>query len=244
MWTYILLGILQGIFEWIPISSEGIIALTSNLLLKEVSSIDVALFLHLGTSLSALIYFRTECYEILTLKNKKLLRFLIITTVVSLALGYPIYKLIKNIAVGSILLIITGMGLFFTAYFQKKKINIRLNKDKLAVIAGLLQGLAVIPGLSRSGATIFGLSLGKRNPYEILKISYLMSLPVVFVMCVYLFLENPKLVSEGWFGLVSSFIIGFLSLHLLLSFVRKISFFWFALGFGILCFMSGILEFL
>lgn len=244
MWTYILLGILQGIFEWIPISSEGIIALTSNLLLKEVSSIDVALFLHLGTFLSALIYFRTECYEILTLKNKKLLRFLIITTAVSLALGYPIYKLIKNIAVGSILLIITGMGLFFTAYFQKKKINIRLNKDKLAVIAGLLQGLAVIPGLSRSGATIFGLSLGKQNPYEILKISYLMSLPVVFVMCVYLFLENPKLVSDGWFGLVSSFVIGFLSLHLLLSFVRKISFFWFALGFGILCFMSGILEFL
>ena len=100
MSDYIILGTLQGIFEWIPISSEGIIALTSEFLEKE-DPIDIALFLHLGTLLAVLIYFRKDWQEVLSLRNPKLLRFLIIATVISLFVGYPLYGLVKGVVAGN-----------------------------------------------------------------------------------------------------------------------------------------------
>ena len=79
MWEHVLLGILQGMVEWIPISSEGVVALTSQFLIKDINPIDVALFLHLGTFFATLIYFKKEWKQVITLKDKKLLHFLIIS---------------------------------------------------------------------------------------------------------------------------------------------------------------------
>lgn len=244
MWIYIILGILQGIFEWIPISSEGIVALVSQFLIKKANPIDVALFLHLGTFFAVLIYFRKDWKEILMLRNSKLLRFLIISTFVSLVVGFPLYKVVRDVAIGNSFLIVMGFGLLLTAYFHKRKKISEIGFGKLAPIAGFLQGLAVIPGLSRSGSTIFGLSLGKINPSEILKVSYIMSAPVVLVSSVYLFWENPALAFEGWPSLISSFLVGFFSLRFLMNLARKINFFKFALIFGLLCFLGAVIGFL
>ena len=126
---------------------------------------------------------------------------------------------------------------------KAKKIS-GINFNKLAVIAGILQGLAVIPGLSRSGATIFGLSLGKLNPGEILKISYMMSAPAVLAMSGFLFIKNPTLISEGWPALVFSFLAGFLALGFLLKIAAKIDFFKFTLIFAFFCFLGAGLELL
>ena len=161
MWDYIILGVLQGFFEWIPISSEGIVALASQMFIADVNPIDAALFLHLGTLLAVLVYFRKDWTEVLTLKDIHLFRFLMIATVISLFVGFALYHLVSSVAIGPGLLTVMGIGLLFTAYFQKKKRNINLSRDRMAVLVGVLQGLAVIPGLSRSGSTIFGLSLGR-----------------------------------------------------------------------------------
>ena len=244
MLKYILLGILQGIFEWIPISSEGIVAIFSQILNINLNPIEVALFLHLGTFFAVLFYFWKEWKEILLLKNKKLLNFLIISTFFSLIVGYPIYKIIKNIAIGNALLIVMGLGLFLTALFHKKKKRLQISFNKTAVISGILQGLATIPGLSRSGSTIFGLSLGKIDSSEILKISYLMSAPVILVSSIYLGLNNPSLTSKSWSALIFSFFVGILTLHFLITLSKKINFFWFALIFGLLCFFGGVIGFL
>ena len=69
MLIYIFLEILQGILEWIPISSEGIIALISNFLIENVNPIDIALFSHIGTLFVILIYFRKDWKEVLMFKN-------------------------------------------------------------------------------------------------------------------------------------------------------------------------------
>jgi len=245
MLTYIILGIIQGIFEWIPISSEGVVALASQFLVKGVNAIDLALFLHLGTLGAVLVYFRKDWRKILTFKDLKLLSFIFIATIVSLAIGYPIYKTVKNVALGNFLLVLTGVGLLFTAYFQKKEKKFELDFDKLVVVSGLLQGMAVIPGFSRSGATIFSLSsFSKLSPAEVLKISYMMSAPVVLASSFYLFLENPVFVFEGLPALISSFLFGFLSLHFLIKFAEKINFFKFALIFSLLCFLGAALDFL
>ena len=121
MINYIILGIVQGIFEWLPISSEGITSLLSNFLIKNFHPIDLALFLHLGTLLAAIIYFRRDWIKILSFKNKELLNFLIISTIVSLTISYPLYKIIKSFAFGNGLLVLMGFGLLATAYAHKKK---------------------------------------------------------------------------------------------------------------------------
>jgi len=73
--NYFILGLLQGVFEWIPISSEGVVALAAKYLGAAQNPVDLALFLHAGTLLAALIYYRRDWMRILTLKDRPLIRF-------------------------------------------------------------------------------------------------------------------------------------------------------------------------
>jgi len=244
MWIYALLGLVQGIFEWIPISSEGIVALLSQLLIKDFRPIDVALFLHMGTFFAVLIYFRKEWRQVLLLRDKNLLRFLSISTIISLAIGFLLYNLVGDMFLGSGLLLLTGIGLLFTAYFHKKKKRFKMSPTKLALVAGAMQGLAVIPGLSRSASTIFALSLSKEKPSEILKISYMMSAPIVFASSAYLLLKNPIVIIDAWPALIVSFFVGLALLKILLRFSEKINFFKFAVFFSLLCFVGALIGLL
>lgn len=242
MLIYLLLGIIQGIFEWLPISSEGVVAIFSQWLLKDFNALNIALFLHLGTLLAVLVYFFKDWKKLLFFREKKLLRFLIITTLVSGILGFLLYQIVVSIAIGPFLLLLTGFGLLITAYFHKKKKKFLLSQNWLALVAGLLQGLSVIPGLSRSAATIFGLSLGKEdNPKEVLRLSYMMSAPVVAGSSFYLYLKDPAALGSAWPALLSSFLVGLLGLKLLLAFSQKINFFKFALLFSSLCFLGALI---
>ncbi len=244
MWTEILAGIIQGIFEWLPVSSEGIVALFSQYFFKEVNPLDFAIFLHLGTILAVLVYFFKDWLKVLTFQNKKLLKFLILTTIISLIVGYPCYNIVRNAALGNFLLLITGLGLLATAYFHKSKRNFRLKSKWLVPLAGFLQGLAVIPGFSRSGATIFALSLGKLNPKQILKLSFMMSVPLVLVSSIYLFIKNPVLVSSSWLATLFSFLTGLATLHFLLKIAAKINFYKFSLIFALICLGGAFIGFL
>jgi len=118
--TYLILGALQGIFEWIPISSEGIVAIAAQYLKTDVNPVDFALFLHFGTLLAALSYYWRDWQAVLTLKDWALLKFLIITTLISLPIGLLVHNVTVSISVGSGLLLLTGICLLFTAYFQAK----------------------------------------------------------------------------------------------------------------------------
>lgn len=241
--TYSILGVLQGIFEWIPISSEGVVSLAANFLKAGGNPVDLALFLHIGTLGAALFYYRKDWIGVLTFKDRKLLSFIAIATIVSLPLGFALYKLIEQAAVGVGLLAITGVGLLFTAYFAKKKVFLNIRNEKLAAITGVMQGLAVIPGFSRSGSTIFGLSLAKSDPKEILRLSYLMSVPAVAASTLYfLIFKGGDFSFELWPGVLASFLSGLLFLDILSKMGEKINFFKFALVFAVLCFAGAALE--
>lgn len=243
MLEYIILGIAQGIFEWLPISSEGIVALMSNFLVDGINAVDLALFLHLGTLLAVLVYFRKDWIDVITLKDKKMLKFLIIATIVSLIIGYPAYKMVRSIAVGTTLLFTVGAGLILTSIIHNSERKLfSLEMNQLAVISGFLQGLAVIPGFSRSGSTIFGLSLSNLKTDEILKFSYMMSVPVVIASTVFILITNPSIAAVGWPALITSFIVGILVLHSIMKFSEKINFVWFTAAFGILCLIGAVIS--
>lgn len=244
MWDYILLGILQGVFEWLPISSEGIVALFSKFLIEDFHPVDLAIFLHLGTFFVVLIYFWKDWVELLSFKNKEFLKFFVITTIVSACLGFLTYKLARGVTLKGYLLFLMGIGLFMTSYFQRKQVNLKLNKKFSPYVVGILQGLSPIPGVSRSGSTIFGLSLFEKNPFNILKVSYLLSAPVVLGSSFYLFLKNPEMITfEISVAMLFAFVFGFISLKLLLKISQKIDFSKFTLVFGIICILGGLIEF-
>jgi len=241
--SYIILGTLQGIFEWIPISSEGVVAVAAQYLKAGVNPVDFALFLHLGTLLAAFCYYWRDWVGVITFKDRELIKFLVITTVISLPIGFVVRDFSSQIPLGAGLLALTGICLLFTAYFQAKKTNLNLDKTKLAAVSGVLQGLAALPGFSRSGSTIFALSLGDLPPAQILRLSYLMSVPAVVASTGYFLVFKSEGISiDIWPAIAASFVIGLLLLDVLTKLSEKVNFAKFALGFALLCFAGAALE--
>lgn len=257
----IILGLAQGIAEWLPISSEGAIVAIKNtffpdgLLLSD--TIKLALFLHFGTFLAALIYFRKDVWTLIQAffkpkesspENRKVLFFLIISTLISGGLGFLLLKSLaefeSQIETGSAFInLFVATLLFITAFLQlvAKKTGLR-NEENLTtkdgIILGLVQGFAVLPGLSRSGLTVSTLLLKKFNDTTALRLSFLMSMPIVLLGNIILVLPTFSFSLNALISLVAAFVSGLLTIHLLLKLARKINFGYFALFFGVLLIIS------
>jgi undecaprenyl-diphosphatase len=258
---YAVLGAIQGITEWLPISSSAFLSfiLSSYFPSTNLSEIiHVVLFFHLGTFLAALVYFRKDVFHLIKSlfkykkaepNTKKVLNFLIVSTLISGILGIIILKFLSNLEItGKYITIFVGCLLLITAFiqFSVKKIGIRTFsnlKFSDGILLGLLQGLAVMPGISRSGITVSGLLLDKFDDTVALKLSFLMSLPIVLAGNIILNFSDFQQIftMPSIIGLVISFVFGILTIHLLIKLAKKINFAWFALIFGLL--MLGSLVF-
>lgn len=256
----LILGIIQGITEWLPLSSS---AMTTLIMANffHVTDISIllhqALFLHLGTFFAALIYFRNDVAHLLQSlfkyksskpETKKVLKFLIITTIITGILGLIILKAITNIdltltgktitfAIGLLLLVTGGLQLGIRGRGLRKIINI---EPLDTLLAGLAQGIAVLPGISRSGITVSTLLLKKFDDTTALRLSFLMSLPVVLLGNIFLNIPDFAVVFTyaSLIGLLTSFIFGLLTIHILMKLSKKINFGWFVIIFAILMMVS------
>ncbi len=256
----IILGIVQGIAEWLPISSEGILVLLEVNIFKSSLSlgslINYALFLHLGTFLAALIYFRKEVWSLLggllkykSTERRKVLNFYIISTIITGIVGLFILRLLKYFEMASAkwIMLIIGLALLVTALLQfknKTKEHYREESDLKttdSVLLGVLQGFSIIPGLSRSGLTVAGLLLRKFSDNTALKLSFIMSLPVVLAGNIVLNLDKFVLSAENLLGLLFSFGFGILTIHILLKVSQKVNFAWFVLIFGLIIIASAFI---
>jgi len=259
----IILGIIQGIVEWLPISSEGALILFTNLFqqLSLETIIRIALFLHLGTFFAALIYFRKDVSKLFLtlfkktdLETRRIFKFLLMTTIISGILGFLLLKGLiffekQFLFSGIVITFLIGFLLLVTGIFQLKTrkngfrnpTHIRYNDT---LLLGILQGLAVLPGLSRSGLTVSGLLLKKFDKTQALRLSFLMSLPIVLFGNILLNIEYFVFSSKLFFGLITSFIFGLATIHLLIKLSEKINFGYFVLLFGILVLIAGALMFI
>lgn len=261
----IVLGIIQGITEWLPVSSEGILVLSQisffNINLEISEIIHYSLFLHLGTFFSALIYFRKDVcdifkalfnYKNVNEETKKLLNFYIIATASTGIVGFFILRFIKSLdgnltLTGKSLSLLIGAMLLITAYLQiKRKTKERYKKisdlkKRDGMLLGIVQGLSVVPGLSRSGITVSTFLFRKFDDTVALELSFLMSLPVVLVGNIIFNWNYFYLTINTGIGVLISFVLGFFTIHFLLNIAKKVKFGWFVLIFGILTVASVFL---
>lgn len=259
----IVLGIIQGVAEWLPVSSEGLIILVGSNFFGLTSlgeAVRLALFLHLGTFLAALIYFRKDVKKILgalfywpgsTEETRKVLIFLLVATFISGILGLSLLKFLEGIESEFIFtskIITLGIGflLVLTGFLQikaKRRGTKSVTGLKLldGIILGFVQGIAALPGLSRSGLTVSTLLLKNFNGRDALRLSFLLSLPVVLGGNIVLNLDKFLLDVNAFLGLLFSFVFGLLTIHVLIKLAGKLNFGKFILIFGFLTILAGLI---
>ncbi|WP_445435879.1 undecaprenyl-diphosphate phosphatase [Candidatus Borreliella tachyglossi] len=243
----VILGFVQGISEFLPVSSSGHL-----LLLKKVMNLEVPMVfdicLHLATVLVVIIYYRERISELflvlvkfflrktteMDLRNLKLIFLILIITVITAVIGIFIgsfegiftleFTLINFFATGILLLLLESRLLI---------LNFRTNILFSGVFIGIMQGIGAMPGISRSGITIFASVLLGFSRYESLEISFLALIPIVFgsFLLKYkgLFASDMLFnVFEIILGVVIAFIVGLFSINLLVRMLKQARLYYFA----------------
>jgi len=257
----VILGMVQGIAEWLPISSEGALVLVQTNMFGESSithAIGMAVFLHLGTFFAATIYFRKDVlallktltrYKSASVENKKLFNFLFIATLVSGCIGAVLLSLLSgaedqllkttSIVTGGVgvLLLATGVIQLRARSIGERAVEQSTARD--SILLGVIQGFAVLPGLSRSGLTVSALLLRGYRDDVALRLSFLMSLPIVLAGNILLGLRSVSFSLESAVALLVSFVFGLLSINILLRLARAVQFGYFVVVFGILMIIAA-----
>ena len=178
----LILSAIQGISEFLPISSSAHLIVVSSLYNLKASSLLIDISLHLGSLLAIIFFFRKDLFDIKN--NQKLLRLIVIGSIPLIIFGYILHStelihLLRNIKVIAWTTLIFGIFLYFS---DQKKIykNISSNLNiKSIVFIGMFQILALIPGVSRAGITITAARLLSFNRVDSGKISFLLSIPAL-----------------------------------------------------------------
>ncbi|OGX19457.1 MAG: hypothetical protein A3K54_04965, partial [Omnitrophica WOR_2 bacterium RBG_13_44_8] len=180
MLKYIILGIIQGVTEFLPVSSSGHLVIAEKLLGINEHLVAVSVILHLGTSLALVIFFFRDILNLL--RNLRLLSYIIIVTLITGIIGLSgkdfFERLFASPKLVAAALIITGIILLLTKKFMQAKRNTLNLKD--ALVLGLTQGFAIIPGISRSGMTISTLLFRGLDREVSFRFAFLASIPAVF----------------------------------------------------------------
>jgi len=235
----VFLGLMQGITEWLPVSSQGqtIIAGIELFGISPEKAFSYAVFLHAGTMLAALLYFRKEIKEIILMKEKNLLQFIVIAVLSTAVTGIPMYLFLEQISFSSFYLsLLIGLMLLITGFLQWKKKEQKTAGEtkKNAFLLGLGQGFSVLPGISRSGITTSVLLFTGFSPEKAFKLSFLLSIPSVFLAEVLFGLkEGIQFETNLLIAIFVAFVAGYLSIKYLIVFAKKINFSYFCFALGI-----------
>jgi len=267
----ILMGVVQGLSEFLPISSSAHLVFTSNFY-KVAKGIEIAqqsnqevfldIMLHFGTLIAVLIFFRKDILSICkalidAIKIKKLENYdakigiyIIIGTLITIIMALPMEKaaekLVYSPAVVGILLVITGIVLFVSEYINKHLKNPE-NKVTLknSILIAIAQGLAVLPGFSRSGWTIATGLFSGLDRTTAARYSFLLSIPIILgASMVYPFLkiELSEALTYNWSAIIVGTIVSGLVGYLCIKyFLKFVSKFSLAV-FGYYCVIMGLVT--
>ncbi len=226
----LLSGVLQGLTEFLPVSSSGHLVLLHKYFGFQEPPLLFDIFLHIGTLLAVIIFFWRDILNVFG-KKRRWLGLIIAGCIPTAVIGFFFYGTFKDLfgslrGVGA-MLIITGFWLWipYLPLFKKKQSDLRLPQ---ALLIGLAQGIAIAPGISRSGATIStGLIFGMEKETAV-RFSFLLSIPAILGALAFESIKSPeKVISASTSllplltGMLAALIVGILSIRLLLAVVKK-----------------------
>ena len=267
----ILMGIIQGLSEFLPISSSAHLVFTSNfykvfkgieILEESNQEIFLDIMLHVGTLIAVLIFFRKEIMQIIKalyfgLKNKdysstdfKMGIYILLGTLLTILVAYPLNEvaegLVFNPAVVGLLLIVTGFILLISEHLAKKITEKKDVNLKNSILMGLAQGLAALPGFSRSGLTIATGLFSGMDRATAARYSFLLSIPIIVIASIFyplIKLDVAEVLTYNWLAIIVGTIVSGVVGYLCIKyFLKFVS--KFSLGiFGYYCILIGIFTF-
>jgi len=255
----IILGIVQGLTEFLPVSSSGHLVIFQKLLKFNDPGVLFEIAVHLGTLVAVIIYFRKDIWEIIKSifnwrkdapENIKyahhLLFYLIISSVITAIIGFAFKdtfeSLFENTVLVGFMLIITGGFLFASDKIRnttKKKMSV-----PSSLLVGLAQSIAIIPGISRSGATITaGIFTGRTRDLST-RFSFLLSIPAILGATLLKIKDMQSAMSSGEvvlnfiLGGIVAAIVGYFAIFFLIKMIKQAKLFYFS----IYCWIIGIIT--
>ncbi len=249
----IIMALLQGFTEFLPVSSSGHLAIFGNILgIDPDGSLGLIIMLHAGTLLAIVLYYFKELFRLLKPSEFKMAFKIIIGTIPAGIIGLILHKtgiadtLFSNVYMAGLGLLITGFILKSTSNARQKMFEMRKLSFLQALAIGIAQALAILPGVSRSGTTISaGIKMGLKDE-DAAKFSFFLAVPAIggatFVEGFSKFMKNDFGTSYGTGSMLLGFCISAVSGYIALVFLirvlkkNKLSIF------AYYCFFIGILT--
>ena len=226
----LILSVIQGISEFLPISSSAHLVLVSSLYEFKTSSLLIDISLHLGSLFAIIYFFRKDLLDVKN--NKRLLSLIIVGSIPLIIAGYILYSTgiiheLRNIRIIAWTTLIFGVILFIADKNRfDKKISSNLNLQSILFIS-LFQILSLVPGVSRAGITITAARILKFNRLDSSKISFLLSIPALGGAS---FLGLKDVIDQSVefnylviISIISSFIFSFMTVKFFLIYINKFS---------------------
>ena len=226
----ILLAVVQGLTEFLSVSSSGHMVLLNRLLGIQNDFLFLSILLHVATLFSVLFCFRREIVGIIKNPFGKAGKLIIFASLPTVAIVILLRDSVMSTFSGNLLpfcFMLTACFIILTEVFSRRNC-VKPIGGKVAFVMGLVQGIAVIPGISRSGSTICAGTFMGAEKKEVAKFSFLMSVPIIvgsmlfeireYIKVGYSFSFNPY---EILVGFLVSFIVGLFSIKFMLRFIEK-----------------------
>ncbi|MCM8770256.1 MAG: undecaprenyl-diphosphate phosphatase [Candidatus Omnitrophica bacterium] len=241
----IILGLVQGLTEFLPISSSGHLVILGNIFGLQGSELFITVFLHLATALALVVFFIKDIFR--AMRDIRLLMLILTVTLITglIAISAKDFfeSFFSNPKSVAVFLFITGVILISTMAMRAGKRDIKKLKFMDALILGVTQGLAIIPGISRSGTTL-SLLLFRNLDYEAaFKFSFLAAIPAIVGAAILEFKNFPAIKINKIdlsVAFMISFVTGLFSLFILKKIMIKRKFYLF----GYYCIAIAVITFI
>ena len=227
----IILSFIQGVTEFLPVSSSSHLIILSNYINFENQSLSIDVSLHIGSFLAVIVFFRNDIINFM--KNKELFLKIIVSSLPVMIIGFFLIKSnfiekLRNIEVIGWTTLIFGIILFIS---DKYKIEKTIGKDFnffSAIVIGLFQILSLIPGVSRSGITITAARFLNFKRYDASKISFLLSIPTLGAVSIFgvkniVFSESIEFSILNILSIIISFLFSYVTIKFFLKYIQKFS---------------------
>jgi len=226
-----ILSLIQGITEFLPISSSSHLILVSDKLDFENQALSIDVSLHIGSFIAVVVYFRKDIISFF--ENRIILFKILISSLPVIVIGYllvetNIIEKIRNIEVIAWATTLFAILLYISDKFKLEK-NIKDNLSyKSIIFIGFFQILSLVPGVSRSGIAITAARLLKFTRVEAAKISFLLSIPILGAVSIFglknlLLSDDIRFTQLNFYSILISFFFSFITIKFFLKYINKFS---------------------